>query len=332
MVTETTKIYSSLTEEGLKKGYLKSKKVYLKPIEGKRMTLIAQSDNSVHSFMYDGATYDRCLPLNARGDFYNPFDSDDEKDFFERLTGKELRADSSNPKCVWVTGADGGTGMNITIKVKFNVDTTIKTQGFEFDLMNPNDVLRLKIAKMQWDTAPSWENRHDKPHYVWAIVDGQEEDLTKKKLALTSTRAYIEFGKIQDNKDKMIEVLKLYYMNSNLNKDVSNDISSNALITEIQNIIEKNIEGFLKVVEDPDKDTKVLILNGIKASAIEKFGNGTYCIPNGIKYSLEDFITFLNVAKDRKDTDDTYLTILARIDLANGVTTAKRAGRPPKTD
>jgi len=263
-----TEVGLSLTEIGLKKGWLKNKKVYLKPIEGKRMTLIAQSDNSIHSFMYDGATYDRCLPLNARGDFYNPFDSDEEREFFEKILNKDLRADSSNPKCVWITGADGGTGMNITIKLKFNVDTSIKSQGYEFDLMNPNDVLRYKVAKMQYDTAPSWEVRHNKTHYVWAIVDGQQEDLTKKKLAVTNTRAYIEFGKIQDNKERMIEVLKLYYMNHKMSKDVPMDISTNTLITEIQSIIEKDIEGFLQVVEDPDKDIKVLILNGVKAGAI----------------------------------------------------------------
>jgi len=70
----------------------------------------------------------------------------------------------------------------------------------------------------------------------------------------------------------------------------------------------------------------------VNPGAIEKFGNGNYAVPGGVKYNLEDFITFLGVAKDKKDTDDTYLTILGRIDLANGVTTAKKAGRPPKTE
>jgi len=183
---------------------------------------------------------------------------------------------------------------------------------------------------MQFDTAPSWEKRHSMEHYKWAIVDGQEEDLTKKKLAVSNTKAYIEFGRIQDNKDKMMEVLKLYYMSKNLQKDVPSDITNNALITEIQNTIESDIQGFLNVVDDPNKEVKVLILNGLKAGAIEKSGSNYY-VPGGVKYKLEDFITFLEVCKEKQDTDDTYLTILQRIDVANGVIT-KKAGKTSKTE
>jgi len=300
-------------EEGIKKGFLKNKKVALKPIDGKDLTLIKSSSNSIHSFMYDGAMFERCLPISDKGYYFNPFESPEEKEFFESVIGIDLTPNSNDPNCVWNTGKS-----NLT-RVKFEVDASIKLNGYMLDLSIPEDMIKYKILKMWHDIAPSWEQRLDKQHYVWALKDGEYEDTSKKTAAEVLTKCYTEFGKLQSNIDRMVEFLRLYHLSKKDFIEVPKNITSNRLVQDIDEIISKDKKGFLAIIDDPDKKYKILLLNGVTAGAITKNGVDSYNLPGGSKYTMEEMISYLALAEKNKDKDDTYLILLERIDLANGV-------------
>ena len=291
-------------EDGIKKGYLQKKKVWLKPNPGKKLTLITTSD-TIHAFTYDGASYTWCLPQNQNLDFYNPFTSDDERFYFEDLLGKDLSTNKS-PNCFW-------NSENTEATVSIVVDASNREVGYEMNLENPNDVLRYKVLKMQHDIAPSWEKRNDRMHYRWVLVDSETEDTTKKKTADAKIDAYTFFGSIKEHKEKMADFLTLYFMNTKRYEEVPEDMTANALMGHIETILEKDIKGFNETASDKDKETKTLIIKGTKIGAIEKHGANSYSFPGDIKYTLPEFVDVIKSYKENQD--EQYLKLIARLDM-----------------
>lgn len=292
-------------EDGIKKGFLKNKKVWLKPNPGKKLTLITSTD-TIHSFTYDGASYEWCLPQNNNLDYFNPFDSDEERFYFEDLLGKDLST-NRGPSCFWNSD-------NPDARVSLVVDASIREIGYELDLSNPNDVLRYKVLKMQHDVAPSWEKRNDRMHYKWVLVDSEVEDTTKKKNADAKIEAYTFFGSIKEHKEKMVDFLTMYFMNTKRYEEVPDDMTTNALISHIETILEKDIKGFNDTASDKDKETKLLIIKGVKIGAIEKYGVNSYGFPGDHKWSLGEFIDILKSYKENQD--EQYLKLIARLDIS----------------
>jgi hypothetical protein len=291
-------------EEGFKKGFLKHKKVWLKPIPEKKLTLIT-GGNTVHSFTYDGATYEWCLPQNANLDYFNPFDSEEEQHYFEDLLGKDLST-NRGPLCFW-------NSENAESVVSIIVDASIRSIGYELNMESPNDVIRYKILKKQHDIAPSWEKRNDRMHYKWMLVDSDVEDTTKKKEADLAIDAYTFFGTIKESKEKMSDFLTLYFMNNKEYKEVSEDTTTAVLMSQVQNIVQKDIAGFLETSTDPNREQKTLIIKGLKIGAIEKHGVNSYSFPSGIKYTLKEFVEILDSYKENQDEE--YLKLIARLDV-----------------
>lgn len=299
------------TTEELKKEYLPNKIVYLKPVPGKDLTLTKKDKESAHSFMYEDAIVEKCLPMDERMNYYNPFKDEQERKFFEEITGKNLALDYTSKDCAWNTGRN-------SLKLRFQVTQAIKAFGYSFDLSKPYDNLKYKIAKMQPDIAESLSEALSRPNFVWYLSDGEEEAQVESKAFDVNMKLYMELGSIRASKEKMSQLLQLYYMEFDLAKAVPKDITTNALESEIQIIIRDNGPKLLKVLEDPDKDIKILIYQGVEAGAIEKSGANSYHLSGSS--DIEPYLEFVETIKhfkNIKNTDDTYGVLLQRIQKAS---------------
>jgi hypothetical protein len=307
-------------EYGMQKGYLQKKIVFLKPIPNKKLTLTNKDRQSIHNFMYEGAIIDWCLPMDETWKYFDPFTKkvdgkevhdQDEQKFFEAMLGEDLHLNHSKADCFWNVGREGQVA-----RVRFEVDPTIKAIGYKFDLSVPQDVIKYKIAKMQYNVISSTQTPQS--HHVWMLVDKDEEEKAVSKATQNIVEAYIALGKLSENAEKAKEFLELYFMTKKQNKSVPGNITLDGLTTQLRNLVDLNAKEFAAIYNDPDKDIKLLLLRGIKCGAITKSGVNSYEIPNsglGVA-TLEETIDSLKVAKKNRDTDDNYDKLIARIELA----------------
>lgn len=292
-----------------KKKFLPNKEVWLKPVPGKDLTMIKADKNfSAHSFMYEGAIVEKWLTMDDRGNYFDPFDSEEEREFFEKETGRNLSLNWRDTTCAWNTSKDG-------IKLRFNADEKFKKFGYRFNLNNVYDNLAYKVARRQRDIAHSLKEAKEKSHFVFYLSDGAEENNQKRDEFNMNSKIYMEFGSMQNSKDKMKEFLELYYVTNKEPKEVPEGVSDDALKNEIQTLIDNFPTKVVNVLNDEDKEIKIFMLKGIKAGAIEKSGIDTFNLPGGSKYNLNEFLGFLKLLEKKKDTDDSYGKILHRIQI-----------------
>jgi hypothetical protein len=299
-------------EYGISKGYLQKKVIYLKPVGNKNLTLTTKEkgNNQIHGFMYEDAIIDRCLPMNERMQYYDPFKNDDEKKFFEAMLGVDFSLNPNKENCIWNVGKD------LTTRLRFEVNALVKTIGYKFDMMKPEDVIKYKVAKMQWDMVPSTEEI--KPHHTWVLIDKEIEETSKMDAAKDFMEAYMAFGAIEQHVDKMREFLNLYILANKISETIPDNMTQNALIVRLKQIIDKDMKGFLEIVRDADKEFKLLLLKAIKAGAITKTGVNGFDFPGVGKWDYNQAIDMLKLYKTKREEDETYDTLIARIDLANG--------------
>lgn len=301
-------------EEGLRKGYLVNKKKKLIPIEDRGMTLItADKKNSLHKFSYDGAVRHYPLAMDERFNLRNPFKSDEERFFFEDYFGRDLSTTASS----WFFKDEA--------VVKLSLDQSFKQNGYVMDMSNPEDVLREKILASQDDIAPSLEAIRNpltnKPHWKFVLVDEDFEDTQKANKAKEQAAAWMEYGRITDSKEKMIAFLEVYLANNKKLQEIPNDPSQEFLMNEMFKILDSDKEGLLETSKDPDFETKQFVIKAVKIGAVEKHGVNQYSLPGETKFTYDEFIDYIKMAKDQKDTDpnDTYMKLLSRMDIAEGI-------------
>lgn len=125
------------------------------------------------------------------------------------------------------------------------------------DLRNPEQYIEYKILLANKDfIAPSLQDLADKPKatYEYVIVREEEEDNLTKKSLTSTMKAYMEYGKVQDNKDILFHVVE-----SMEGKPLSSNTKMDALQVKVSKLIQANPGVFLKIVTDEYLDAKVLI-------------------------------------------------------------------------
>jgi hypothetical protein len=311
-------------EEGFKKGWLKRKKVFLKPLEDHGMTLIAKDKDSIHKFMYEGASRGYCLPFDPKmGGLIDPFESREEKEFFEQMTGEKDLGVSSDPNCYWTK-----------FKVRIKKDPILMKIGEEYDLSIPQHVLAVKILRFQDEIAKSAEEARVKNYKHWKFVlvdEDYEKSITTRKIN-TEAEAWMYFGSIKDSLEKMEGFLRVYIFNNKVFADVPQDPTTNFLMTEIEKIIKTDVKAFLQTANDPDYDIKLFIIRAIKLGAIEKNGVNSYCLPGEAKFNWVEFVEYVKRIKEIEDEDpsDLYKKIIARMDLTTNVRFGKVVAKSKK--
>jgi len=202
-----------------------------------------------------------CTPLMRNGSIANIL-SNDEKEYLESITGLNLSVYGD----FWNT---------------FRVALHKEDANNRLDTSNAMDFISLKILEsLKNEIAPNWASRNTKQTYQFAICRENEEMLENKGKFDAKKEAFKIYGKIEDDKDTLLSVLKLLK-----NKPISTESKLKWLQTEVEEIVDLNPSQFLNVMNDKALYTKILINTGIDKGVILKKSN---------KYSTEDGLDLCN--------------------------------------
>lgn len=174
-----------------------------------------------------------------------------------------------------------------------------------FDKSKPLDYIKLAILRSYSDQiAPSLQVLQDRPKATYRFVMISEKDSAKDaNVRVTSkAQAYKEFGKIEDDKEKMRVIIELID-----GRPTASNSKLEYLQGKIGELIETNTKLFLSVVRDPLLDNKVLIKKAIEAGVIANRGNYLYykadntpLCSNGEEPTLNIAAKFLSLPKNQE--------------------------------
>jgi hypothetical protein len=138
-----------------------------------------------------------------------------------------------------------------------------------FNLGNPLDYISYKILMfLKDDIAKSWSERNDKQTYKFVITSADEE-LSEKKVGFDNKKnAFKLYGKIEDDKEKLLGILKLL-----TNKPISSSSSLKWLQTRVEEFIDNKPAAFIDLLNDTRFETKLLIHTAEEKGVVIKNGN-----------------------------------------------------------
>lgn len=274
---------------------LPDEKVTVKFIPKKKGMAAHVDDNHVIAGgMLTNAVKTYFCPLQRKGGLANILNKE-EKAFLEEATGQNLSVYGD----FWST-----------FSVKLRKDNASNV----FDLSDPVGFISIRILEnYKNEIAHSWKERFDRISYQFAITRaGEEMNETKVKLD-TKKLAFKLFGKIEDDRDKLLGVLKLL-----TNQPISSASKLEWLQGIVQGHVDVNPSGFVAIVQDPSFETKIMIKRAVEVGVIKKNGN-KYETLDGLELSNpKEVPTFVNTVRylDNDKNQEIRLLIEARIDNA----------------
>lgn len=246
--------------------------------------------------MLDGSKKKYCAPVSTRsGKIVNVL-TNEEKEYLEDVTGIDL----SVYKDFWDS---------------FYVHLHKDDASNKFDLSDPMQYISVRLLEaLKENIAPSWNDRNKKTTYEFVITRENEEFKEKKAKFDTKKEAFKLFGKIEDDREKLIIILKLLS-----NKAISKDSKLDWVQGKIEEYIDTMPSAFLSVADDSAFETKALIHKGIDAGYIVRSGN-KYSTVDGLDLkeqgSAPSFDNAVRYLEDLNNQDIRDL-IEAKIDKLN---------------
>jgi hypothetical protein len=196
------------------------------------------------------------------------------------------------------------TGLDLSVYGEFwqNHFVALFKDDNTFDLSNPMDYISYKILlNLKDDVAQTWSDRNKKQTYQFVITSGDEE-LNEKKVGFDNKKeAFKLYGKIEDDKAKLIGILSLL-----TNKPISADSGLAWLQTKVEEYLDSKPELFVSLIKDKSLDTKLLIQDAIDKKIIVKAGNkyktsdGLDLCENGQIATFENAVTYLDNPKHQE--------------------------------
>jgi len=231
-------------------------------------------------------------PLRRKGGIANVL-SNEEKEYLENKTGLDLSVYGD----FWKT---------------FSVNLFKEDANNVFDLSIPMDYISVKLLKtLKNKIAPAWKLRNQKQTYEF-VITGENEEFNENKVKLdTKKLAFKLYGKLEDDREKLLGILKLL-----TNQPISKDSKLNWLQGKVEEFVDTTPSNFLRVVQDEDFDTKVLIGKGVETGIIIRNGNkystidGLELCENGQVPSFNNVVDYLNNPKNQ----DVRSLIEAKVD------------------
>ena len=264
-----------------KKFTLPEKTVTVKYIPRKKgMASNVGDDHVLAGGMLSGSIKKFQVPLLRNGSIVNILTSE-EKEYLEDITGLNLSVYGE----FWTTHY-----------------VSLFKDDNRFDLSNPMDYISYKILTfLKDDIAPSWADRNKKQTYQFVVTSSDEELSERKQTFDYKKNAFKLYGKIEDDKEKLLSILKLL-----TNKPVSEDTSLKWLQTKVEEHLDKEPKSFVELMTDSNLETKMLIQLAEDKGVIIKTGNkygttdGLDLCENGQTASFENAVTYLNNPKHQE--------------------------------
>jgi hypothetical protein len=272
----------------------RTKKMRVVPVirQGGWLSSINKDHDGLHT--YTGAERRYTLPFSlSTRSLVNPFESEDQREDLE----KELSLPS---------------GSLSIYKKKDNYwnsfEVILDKKELSLDLRNPEDVLRyLLLLANREEIAPSFKDRFE-GDFKYALVDQDSESNERAKKAHTVKEAYKKLGQMEESIETMSNFLLVY------GKKPGNNPRQEFLVSEIDKIIENDLNGFMSIVEDEDFETKLLITKAIEIGAINRPTKTRYELPGGdvIGNSLQQTVDYLNNPLNQEN----YILIKNRVEVS----------------
>lgn len=229
-------------------------------------------NNPKHVFyggMADTATKSYTVPVLTSGVYKNVL-TDSEKDFLEYILGFEKNALSIYKK-------------NDNFWDNFLV--TLNKEDNYLDLRVPLDYIKYKVLLANNTLiCPSLEVLNSRPKASYRYVMFSEEEVSQAELNtidLTAT-AFMEFGSIMENKDKMRLILETIR-----NRPIAPTTKIDWVKAELGKIIQTSPKQFLKVIKDPYLEQKILLKKAIEKGLLTNREGFYFDKATGIKLCLE---------------------------------------------
>lgn len=229
----------------------------------KQTGLVTNPKHILYGGMAENAVRWFTLPRLQSGVYVNAL-TDNEKAFLEEIMGLEYNALSIYKKVdnFWD---------NLTVR--------LTKQDNYLDLSNPEDYIKYKILLANKDIiAPSLQEMQDRPKatYQFVIIQEGEETKNNKKEMSATMQSYMKFGEIQNDEDLLKLIIEIMD-----GRPVSKNTKLDFLQQKVNNLIQADSKLFLKVVNDPLLDTKVLIKKSIEGGLISNRGGMLYLMSDG---------------------------------------------------
>lgn len=280
----TTQITGSFT--------LPDEKVTVKFIPKKKGMAANVPDNHVISGgMINNAIRKFSAPLQANGKVANILTTK-EKALLESVTGLKL-------------SVYGDFWQTFMVRL-FKEDT-----NNIFDLNDPMDYISIRLLESLPVIANSWKERNNDPRYQYVITRDSEISNEKKSRLDVKKEAFKAYGRIEDDREKLLSILKLIS---------SSPISKDSKLDWIQGKVEEYLDNkpkqFLDIVKDENFDIKVLISKAVDAGIIinksKKYStiDGLELAENGEIPSYTNAVRYLSNPKHQ----EVLLLIQARVE------------------
>lgn len=201
----------------------------------------------------------------------------------------------------WFESKDSGLGlevneMSVLKKENFWINFTVSLtrNGLTINKGDVMGYLKWKYLLCLPQVAPSWEERFNSASYKFALVGENQVFLERAKKSDLNKAALRFFGKIDHSVTKMGAFLTMYQARHNIRgKTLPDNASREFLVSELDQLIEQNISGFLEVVDDPDYVTREFIYGSLKGGHIVKKGKAQYSIMGDEeKFSFNELIEY----------------------------------------
>ncbi len=195
-------------------------------------------------------------------------------------------------------------GVDLSVYGDFWKDfyVTLTKQDTRLDLSNSADYLKYKVLWALKDEliAPSWDKRYERQSYEFALVNEGDEDKELKKKFDSKKEAFKLYGKIEDDKELLIGLLKLLS-----NKPISSDSKLDWVKTKVEEFIDNKADNFIAIVKDPSFYTRILLNQAVDLGVVNRQGN-KYETADGLELceagevpTFDNAVTFLDSAKNQ---------------------------------
>lgn len=235
----------------------------------------------------DGSYISLCVPVLRSTGAYKNILTNDEKDYLEEKLGLDSNALSVYKK-------ENNYWDNYRVLI-----TNVK-EGLHLDLSDPEDYIKYKVLIANSDiVAPSVKERLERPKatYQFEIVNESEETSMENARMDATMASYKEFGKIEDDNDKMRVLVELLDA-----RPYAINTKPEFFRSRINMLIQSDPRMFLRTITDPLFYTKVILRRAQELGKVTKRGDyyylaadGSPLCDNGQNPTLEMAAEFLNL-------------------------------------
>jgi hypothetical protein len=263
--------------------------VIVKYINRRRgMAANVEANHVIAGGMLTNAVRKFSAPLQRNGSIKNVL-TNEEKLYLESVTGLDLSI------------------YNTAFWGNFRVALHKEDANNRFDLSNPMDYVSIKILESlsKEDIALTWANRNKNQTYQFAISRENEEMMESKGKYDSKRQAFMLYGKIMDDREQLIGVLKLL-----TNKPISKDSSLEWIQHKVEEYIDTMPSLFVNAVNDKAFYTKLLINTAIDKGVVIKKANKYSTIDGLDLCNSGEIATFDNAVKFLDDVKNQEIRLL----------------------